>query len=198
MRRVALFALIAAGFVVVAWFAVIWHPESTHLAAARTKEQQASQQVDTDRATVFGLEAQHKRLANDEAVLDRLLKGLPNGPSLDQLLDTLNSAATESGVQLGSISTPTPTGWASDQGSTPTSTASGPESVSVSLAVKGTERGVLKFVTDLDDQPRIYVVDSFAFSGGEGALLANSQQSASLSVDVFYQSASSDNPTFPG
>jgi Tfp pilus assembly protein PilO len=199
MRRVALSALIAVVVVVVAWYGVFWRSERAHLAAARAQEQQAAQQVLADRATVFGLQVQHKKLAQDEAVLDKLLKGLPNGPSLDQLLDTLNNAATEANVQLGAISTPTPAGWVSAQASSsPASTTPGPQSVSVNLAVNGTENDVLKFITDLDDQSRIYVVHSFAFSANEGALLPNSQQSASLSVDVFYQSASSGNPTFPG
>jgi Tfp pilus assembly protein PilO len=199
MRRIGLFALIAVVIVVAAWYGLFWRPENAHLAAARTQEQQAAQQIDTAHATLFGLEVQHKKLAQDEKVLDNLLKGLPNGPSLDQMMDTLNSAATESGVVISAISTPTPEGWASPQGSTaPPTTSAGPQSVAVSLAVNGTESQVLKFITALDDQPRIYVVNSFAFSSGEGALLADSHESASLSVHVFFESASSNDPAFPG
>ncbi len=200
MRRVGLFALIAVVVVVVGWYGLFWRSENAHLSAARTQEQQSALQVSTERSTLFGLEAQYKKLGQDQSVLQQLVKAVPNGPSLDELMDTLNAAATKSGVVIGTVTTPTPQGWASDQVVTPPaqSTGSGPESIDVNLSVGGTEAQVLKFVAALDDQPRIYVINSFALTGGSGPLLPGSAENASLSVEMFFQSASSSNPVFPG
>jgi Tfp pilus assembly protein PilO len=200
MRRVGLFALIAVVVVVVGWYGLFWRSENAHLSAARTQEQQSALQVSTERSTLFGLEAQYKKLGQDQSVLQQLVKAVPNGPSLDELMDTLNAAATKSGVVIGTVTTPTPQGWASDQAVTPPaqSTGSGPESIDVNLSVGGTEAQVLRFVAALDDQPRIYVINSFALTGGSGPLLPGSAENASLSVEMFFQSASSSNPVFPG
>jgi Pilus assembly protein, PilO len=201
MRRVGLFALIAVVVVVAGWYAVFWRSENAHLAAARAQEQQSAQKVASERSTLFGLEVQHKKLAQDEATLEKLLKALPNGPSLDEMMDTLNAAATQAGVVIGTISAPTPQSWASSLGaSSPSqSTGPGPESIDVSLTVGGTEARVLNFVKALDNQPRLYVVNSFALTGGGGGpLLPASPESASLSVQMFFESTSSASPVFPG
>jgi Tfp pilus assembly protein PilO len=192
-RRVGLFALIAVVVVVAGWYAVFWRSENAHLAAARAQE----------RGTLFGLEVQHKKLAQDEATLHQLIKALPNGPSLDEMMDTLNAAATQSGVVIGTVSTPTPQSWASSapvsNGSSSQLTGPGPESIDVSLTVGGTEAQVLNFVKALDDQPRIYVVNSFALTAaGAGPLLPGTHETASLSVNMFFESASSSSPVFPG
>jgi Tfp pilus assembly protein PilO len=202
-RRVGLFALIAVVVVVAGWYAVFWRSENAHLAAARAQEQQSAQEVTSERGTLFGLEVQHKKLAQDEATLHQLIKALPNGPSLDEMMDTLNAAATQSGVVIGTVSTPTPQSWASSapvsNGSSSQLTGPGPESIDVSLTVGGTEAQVLNFVKALDDQPRIYVVNSFALTAaGAGPLLPGTHETASLSVNMFFESASSSSPVFPG
>jgi Tfp pilus assembly protein PilO len=200
MRRVGLFALIAVVVVVVGWYGLFWRSENANLSAARAKEQQSSVQISSERATLFGLEAQYKNIGQDKSVLQRLVKALPDGPSLDQLMDTVNAAATQSGVVIATVTTPTPPGWASDQVVSPPaqSTGAGPESIDVNLSVGGTEAQVLNFVTALDDQPRIYVVNSFALTGGSEPLRPATPENASLSVEMYFQSAASSDPVFPG
>lgn len=200
MRRVGMFALIAVGVVVLVWYGLFWRSENAHLSAAHAQEQKSATQVSSEQATLFSLEAQHKKLGQDEAALQQLVKAVPNGPSLDELMNTVNSAATQSGVVIGTITTPTPEGWASDQvvSPPPQATGAGPESIDVNLTVGGTEAQVLKFVSALNDQPRIYVINSFALTGGSGPLLPASPENASLSVEMFFQSDSSSNPVFPG
>jgi Tfp pilus assembly protein PilO len=198
MRRVGMFALIAVVAVVGVWYGLFWRPESSHLAAARTQEQQAAAEVNTEQATLFQLRAQHSKLGQQEALLGRFLKAVPDGPSLDEVMSTLNSAAANAGVMITTIGTPTPSGWAGSTSNTATVASAGPDSLDISLTVDGSTAQVLKFVTALDNEPRTYVVGSFGLSAGNGALTAGTQQRATLSVSVFFQSTTSNNPTFPG
>jgi hypothetical protein len=178
MRRVGMFALIAVVVVVAVWYGFFWRSESSHLAAA--------------------LRAQHAKLGQAEIVLGRLLKAVPDGPSLDEVMSTLNGAAASAGVMITTIGTPVPSGWAGSAANASTTPSAGPDSLDISLTVDGSTAQVLKFVTALDNEPRTYVVGSFGLSAGNGPLTAGTQQSATLSVSVFFRSASSNNPTFPG
>jgi len=198
MRRVGMFALIAVVVVIVAWYGLLWRPESSHLAAARTQEQQAEATVNSDRTMLFQLRAEHAKLGQEEALLGQFLKAVPDGPSLDEVMNTLDSAATTSGVMITTIGTPEPTGWAGSNSTATTPGSVGPDSLDISLTVDGSTAQVLKFVTALDNEPRTYVVDSFGLASGNAALKASTQQSSTLSVSVFFKSATSDNPTFPG
>ena len=75
MRRVGLFALIAVVVVVLGWYGLFWRSENAHLSAARAQEQQSALQVSSERSTLFGLEAQYKKLGQDQSVLQQLVEG---------------------------------------------------------------------------------------------------------------------------
>ena len=154
--------------------------------------------MNSDRATLFQLRAQHAKLGKEEALLGQFLKAVPDGPSLDEVMSTLNGAAATAGVMITTIATPAPSGWVGSTSNTATASSTGPDSLDISLTVDGSTAQVLKFVTALDDEPRTYVVGSFGLSAGNGALTAGTQQRATLSVSVFFQSTTSNNPTFPG
>jgi Tfp pilus assembly protein PilO len=197
-HRLPIFAGVAVVLIVVVWFVAFWHPETSGLAAAQARESQAAGQVATDQGQIIQLRAESKNVKNEEAQYQKLLKGLPVGPSLDQLLRTINTAAAQAKVVVTAEATPIPGGWGASAAAPATpGAATGPASLSLSITVDGSNSSVLKFITTLDDQPRVYVVDDFSLRTAPGAAQA-AGSSTGLTVETFYQSAASNNPTYPG
>lgn len=240
-QRIALIALVAVVVVLGAWYAAFWRPETSHLKAAQSNQAQAAAQLTADQAQLAQLQAERPKLAAEKKTLARLVQAVPNGPSLDQLLRTISTAAHSAGVFVTAVSTPQPTGWgasASSVGATPgsasaptagpaatgstatgaasTSAAStssgtaasaaapaaqGPGAVQVTVNVTGLNAHILNFITALDAQPRIYVVDSFGLqapSTSGSSVNSPSLLSTGIVLQAFYESAGSGNPTFPG
>jgi|GEM_PF-2550950 len=195
-ERAGLAAAAVIVVVLAAWFMVFWRPEGASLRAAQKAESQAAAQVASDEAQIAALRADAPKVSKEKAVLRKLVEEVPDGPSLDQMLVTIDSAASAAGVKVTSVGTPQPAGWAatSASSSAPT-TASGPQYISLSLEVTGTQARLLKFVSALDAEPRLYVVNDFSLGSPSGA---GGTSSTSLTVQGFFESASSNNPTFPG
>jgi Tfp pilus assembly protein PilO len=194
-QKVAALAVAVIALVLTVWFVAFWRPEGSGLQAAKKAEAQAAEQVASDQAQIAMLRADAPKVAKEKVILQKLLRELPDGPSLDQMLLTINRAAASSGVVLSSVGTPEPSGWGTPPGSTTPVTVAGPQSISISLGVTGTPARVLRFVSALDAQPRLYVVNSFSLSAPPAG---HSVVSTSLTVQGFYQSAASNNPVFPG
>jgi len=194
-QKVAALAVAAAALVLTVWFVAFWGPEGSSLQAAKKAEAQAAAQVASDQAQIALLRADAPKVAREKVVLQKLVQELPDGPSLDQMLITVNRAAAVSGVKLSSVGTPEPSGWGTPPGSATPVTTAGPQSISLSLGVTGTPARVLRFVSALDTQPRLYVVNSLSLSLPPAG---HSVISTTLTVQGFYQSATSNNPVFPG
>lgn len=194
-ERVGLVALGAVVLVLVVWFVAFWRPEGSSLRAAQKNEAQAVAQVSSDQAQIATLRADAPKVAKEKTVLQKLTQEVPDGPSLDQMLRTINSAAAASGVSLTSVGTPEPSGWGASSVSSSPTTGNGPEYITISLDVTGAQARVLRFVSALDAQPRLYVVNSFGLSSAAGASAASS---TTLTVQGFFESSTSANPTFPG
>ena len=194
-QRIGLAALAAVLVVFVVWFVAFWKPEGSSLRAAQKSEAQAAAQVASDQAQIATLKADAPKVAKEKAVLEKLVEEVPDGPSLDQMLLTVNRAAASSGITLNTVGTPEPSGWGTPPASSPPTTASGPQYISLSLGVTGSQAQVLKFVSALDAQPRLYVVNSFSLSAPSSGHAAIS---TTLTVQGFFESAAANNPTFPG
>lgn len=200
--RVAIIAAVAVVVVVVGWYAAFWHPEGSRLKTARSNEAQAAAQVSTDRMQLMALKAQEPKVAKEETVYKKLVQAVPDGPSLDQLLRTVNSAASSAGVALTAVGAAQPSGWGTSSASSPAAASTGASAssasatpIGVDVSINGTNAQVLKFVTALDKQPRLYVVQSFNLTNGSAT---GGAQSTGINVEAFYVSAASNNPTFPG
>ena len=194
-QRIGLAAAAAIVVVLVVWFVAFWKPEGSSLRAAQKSEAQAAAQVVSDQAQIATLKADAPKVAKEKAVLQKLVQEVPDGPSLDQMLVTINRAAAASGVALNTVGTPEPSGWGTTAASSPPTTAAGPQYISLSLGVTGSQAQVLRFVSALDAQPRLYVVNSFSLSAPSAGHAA---VSTTLTVQGFFESAASNNPTFPG
>ncbi len=121
MRRVALIALGGLLVVVAGWYMAFWRSESSHLKALKAQETQAAENVSQLQTQLASLRILQREVPAERSALVKLDQAIPDGPSLDQLLDVVNHAASAAGVSLTSISTPMPNGWggsASTQSST--------------------------------------------------------------------------------
>ena len=187
---------IAAGAVlllVLVWYVALWSPEGSHLKAAQQRLSEAQAQVASAQEQLLLLRAEQPKLKAEKKVLADLVTALPNGPSLDQLLRTVQQAAVASGVDLTSLSTPQPSGWAAQAGAAASSSAgpAGAQFIAMSANVGGTAADVLQFVKALDSQPRIYVVTSFSLG-------TNATEQTNVTFDAFFVSGATSDPTFPG
>jgi Tfp pilus assembly protein PilO len=200
VRRVALIGLAGLVVVVGAWYTLFWRSETSHLKAEQKAEAQAASNVASLQGQVAALTALQKKMPAERAALAKLREAVPDGPSLDQLIDAITTAAAQGHVALNSIGTPEPSGWGGStaSGPAPATSGAGPQSLSVSIGVNGTPAGLLKFVTALDSQPRLFVVDSFSLSGvsqpggaGPAGPQGGAQGGTSLTVEAFYVSAQS-------
>ena len=92
-QRIGLVAAAAIVVVLVVWFMAFWKPEGSSLRAAQKSEAQAAAQVASEQAQIATLKADAPKVAKEKAVLNRLVQEVPDGPSLDQMLVTVNRAA---------------------------------------------------------------------------------------------------------
>ncbi|MGC8626852.1 MAG: hypothetical protein ACP5VR_04715 [Acidimicrobiales bacterium] len=196
IKRVVAGAVAVIVVVVIAWYAALYRPEVRRVATLDSEQGQLASKVSGLQAQFLALRAEQRRVPAERVALKALQQAVPDGPSLDQLLREVNEAAQVSGVRLTSIGTPAPTGWGASGGTTGQSTSTGVPSLAVSLSVNGSSAQVLRLVTALDKQKRLFVVRSFNLN--EGSTTGGGGQSTNLVVDAFYANASSDVPTFPG
>jgi Tfp pilus assembly protein PilO len=203
-RRIALITLGALVIVVGAWYGALWRPAEKHLATLRSEQTVAASNVMTLQAQADALRTEQKQLPKDRLELSKLQTAIPDGPSLDQLIKVIDNAAREAGVSLTSLATPAPAGWGSSGATSSVAPSPGPQDFQVSVGLDGSDRGVLQFVTDLDSQPRLFVVDSFSLNSAPGSVAAAGAAAPatagaySVGVTAFYVSAASNNPVFPG
>jgi hypothetical protein len=209
---VALIALVGLLVVAGVWYGIFWLPEGSHLKAAHNQEAQAETKVVSLSAQLAGIRAEQRQLPLYKATLAQLSKAVPEGPALDQLLTTITAAAADAHVSLLSINTPEPAGWGVSGSGAAAPVPTGPPDITLSIAINvANSRQVLAFITALEAQPRLYVVDAFEVqnptnapsgkagkrpTGHSAGPVAGSSalQSISLTVQAFYVSTSSNDP----
>lgn len=195
MRKVALIALLGVLVVFAGWYMVFWRSESSHLRALKAQESKAVANVSQLEMQLGALKVLQREVPAEKAALSKLDQDIPQGPSLDELLDVVNRAATTAGVTLTSVGTPQPAGWggsASGQGAVSgqnTSSGPGPQTMSLSISVNGNNAGLLRFITALDSAPRLFVVDNFSLSSSQ-----TSTGATGLTVETYYVSPASGDP----
>ena len=196
IRRVALLALVGLVVVVGGWFGLFWRSETSHLHKLEGQRTEAIGNVDQLQGELAALKALQLKTPAERAALSTLQQAVPEGPSLDQLLDALNNAALSAGVTVSSIATPTPAGWAGSTSGTPaTASGAGAQSMSLSVSVNGTNQQVLRFVSALDSEKRLFVVDTFSLDGSSQATHGQAAVgSTALTVQAFYISSTSNDP----
>jgi len=177
-RLSVIVAIVAAAMLAAFWF-VGWSPATSNLQKAHANATVATGQMTQLRGQVAALLTAERKAPLYRSQLNQLKQAIPDDPSYPTVIDELTSIASSSGVALSTIA-PSVTTSAS------AATTSGPATLGLSLSVTGTYSQVLSFLTALQQQTRIYVVDSINLSGGSGP---GGKLSASINGDVYYANA---------
>jgi Tfp pilus assembly protein PilO len=192
MRRVALISLAGLLVVVAGWYLVFWRSETSHLHALKTQESKAVANVSQLETQLAALRVLQREVPAEDAALGKLDQDVPQGPSLDELLDVINHAATVAGVTLASVTTPEPSGWGGPSSTSTQGAASGPgpQTMTLAISVNGNNAGLLRFITALDSAPRLFVVDNFSLNSSSQSAIG----STALTVETYYVSSASGDP----
>jgi Tfp pilus assembly protein PilO len=174
---VLLIAIAASLVLVGVWYMVLWSPGQSSKRAANTRQATAQQKETETAAKVAALNAAKKDMPALQAKLDALKKLIPDSPQLDTVIATLDTAATQSAVDLRSLSPaaitvapPTTTTTAPPASGTTATTAPAAEAappltpLSFSMSANGKYAQLVDFIHRISATPRLIVVDSLTFS----------------------------------
>lgn len=179
-RRIPMIAGAAALLLVVAWYFLLWVPQTKNLRSAQKAYAAAEQKVADYKMQKTSLEALRKQIPADNAKFAQLESELPDNPQLDQALRLIHDAADRSGVAVASLSPSTPTGAASGSGQSATATPGGP-SITLSMTFQGTFEQAKSFLSSLSSLQRTVVVDKVAIAGDKDPI------AGTISARIFYE-----------
>ena len=181
-RRIPMIAGAAALLIVVAWYFLLWSPQTKSLQTARKAYASAEHKITDYKAQTAQLEAIKKQIPQDNAKFAQLQAELPDNPQLDQALRLLHDAANQTGILVTTVGPSTPTGGAQagGQSSAASSTPGGP-SVSLSMTFQGGFAQVKNFLNALNTLQRAVVVDKVSISGGKDPV------TGTMSARIFYE-----------
>jgi Tfp pilus assembly protein PilO len=178
--------------ILIAWFLLLYSPQSKALADARKRTNQATQQGATLRDQLTRLQQSRRDQPLKQSQLETLRVAVPDEPNLAQFILDANDAASKAGIDFLSI---TPTPPAAAQGATTPATAAGGAAaggaaataapIRIAMTATGGYFQVLDFVNRLNRLPRIVVVDTLQM-GGQGA---GAQLQVSMQERIFTTSA---------
>jgi Tfp pilus assembly protein PilO len=175
MQRIGMIAGAAVLVLVVAWFLVLFHPESKKLTTAHAAKAAAEQQASQLQSQVANLNSLVALVPADRQKLTALQALLPDNPQLPAALDQLQAIASSTGVVLQSVNPSVPASGASAPPS------SGPPAVTLAMTAGGSYPQEMAFVNALDRSPRSFVVDHLSIApAGPGKMTMQ------LSARMFY------------
>ena len=180
-RRIPVLAGAAALVILVIWYFALWSPQAKSLRSAHKAHAAAEGQISQLRSQVGQLQGLVKEIPADNAKFAQLQTELPDNPQLDQALQLLHQAATQSGVVLASVgpSNPASSSSGSQSGGSAgsgTTSGSGASTVNLSMSVQGNTNQMKAFLSALANLQRTLVVNSVSMSGS----------TATISAQIFY------------
>jgi type IV pilus assembly protein PilO len=173
-RRIPMIAGAAALLILVAWYFLVWTPQTKHLASAHKAQVAAEQKISQLQEQQTQLQGLVKQIPSDTARFAQLEQALPDNPQLDQTLNQLQQAAVQSGVTLTSVS---PNIQSASSGGTQTSAI---PTVTLNMSFRGGTDQVEGFVSALNQLPRTFVVDRIAITN------AGTQTTGNVVARIFY------------
>jgi type IV pilus assembly protein PilO len=168
-RPVAIGVLIAI-LLTLAWWQLLWKPQSSSLSAAQQQEQQATTQL-LEAGQTLGHLKHLEKISPQLTSLERTLTaGVPAGTALDTFLLSLNAIAVTSWVQVSSVGP-----------SQPVSAGDGLLKIPVGITVTGTYFEIQAFIRGLRGDSRLVVLDSLSETAGGSA---SGQVTATISCHI--------------
>jgi Tfp pilus assembly protein PilO len=177
-------ATIASVVLVGIWYVAVFSSQSKSLKKANDQTASANAQAASLRSDIGVLQQEKTQLPTATGKLTALKLALPDTPALDKLIDDVNAAAAESGVDWQTISPSKPASYSA--GSAQAVAAGFPggmQSVTVAMQVNGSYKQVTDFISKLTGLSRLLDVGSVNLSGvGASA----TKTSAQVTTQIFY------------
>jgi Tfp pilus assembly protein PilO len=171
---VLLIAIVACLVIVAGWYLALWSPGQSAKRAAGQRQAAAEQKETETQSKVDALKAAKKDMPALQAQLDSLRKAIPDSPQLDTVIATLDTAATQSAVNLQAlapaaitVAPPTTVPAGSTTASTAPAATVSPTTTDLkfTLSAQGTYFQIVDFTKRIAATPRLIVVDSVVLSG---------------------------------
>ena len=178
-RRIQMIAFGAALLLVVAWYFLLWSPESKSLKSARKAHSAAVAQVGQLNSQVGSLQGLVKQIPQDDLKFAQLEQALPDNPELDQALNLLHQTAVQTGVTVSNLAPSTPAGAVANGTQASSPQAGGSPAITLGMTAQGTLGQVRNFLAALESMPRTLVVDKLTLSTG-------AISTANITARIFY------------
>lgn len=162
-KRIGGIAVAASLFLIGVWAMLVFRPQSSDLAKAHKEKAAAEQQVSQLQSQVASLRQIYAHIPADTARYATLSAAIPDNPGLSAAITQINDAATASGLQIKSVNPTAPAATTAGGAAA----AAGTPAITVSIAASGTYEQAQSFLTQLAASPRVFVVNSISYAGGQ-------------------------------
>jgi Tfp pilus assembly protein PilO len=166
------------------WYFALFSPQSRSIKKANNQAAASNGQAATLRSEIGVLQQEKTQLPAAQAKLTTLKLALPDTPALDKMIDDINNAAAQAGVDWQTLSPAKPsifvagTAQAAAAGGLP----GGMQAVTVGMQVTGSYHQVTDFITKLTGLSRLLDVETVNLSGVGGT----AKSIAQLSTQIFF------------
>jgi Tfp pilus assembly protein PilO len=182
-KKMIAIAVAAAVVLTGIWYVALLSPQSKSLHKAKDQTASANGQAATLRSEIAVLQKEKVQLPATAAKLTALKLALPDTPALDKLVDDINAAATQTGIDWQTITPTKPATFAAGSGqAVSTGPAAGLQSVTVAMQVNGASNQITDFVTKLTGMSRLLDVTSFNLTNPTAAPKSTGQ----ITTQIFF------------
>ncbi len=181
-KKMIAIAVAAAVVLTGIWYVALLSPQSKSLRKAKDQTAAANSQAVSLRSEIAVLQKEKTQLPATGAKLTDLKLALPDTPALDKLVDEVNAAATQTGVDWQTITPTKPATFAAGGQAVPSGLTGGLQSLVVTMQVNGASNQITDFVTKLTGMSRLLDVTSFNMTNVSGA----SKSTGQITTQIFF------------
>jgi len=183
-KRVIAIAVAASVVLIGIWYVALFSPQSKSIHKANSQAAASNGQAESLRSQIAVLQQQKTQLPAAEAKLTTLKLALPDTPALDKMIDDINAAANQAGVDWQTLSPAKPSIFVagSAQAAAAGGLPGGMQAVTVGMQVTGNYHQVTDFITKLTGLSRLLDVETVNLSGVGGS----AKSIAQLSTQIFF------------
>jgi Tfp pilus assembly protein PilO len=182
-KKMIAIAVAAAVALTGIWYVVLFSPQSKSIHKANAAVAAANSQAATLRSDIAVLQHEKAQLPATAGKLATLKLALPDTPSLDKLIDDVDSAANQAGVDWQNVTPSKPATYAAGSAQAVASGfAGGMQALTVTMQVGGSTGQITDFVTKLTGMSRLLDVGSININAGTGGAKSTGQ----ITTQIFY------------
>jgi Tfp pilus assembly protein PilO len=163
------------------WYLFVFSGQSSNLKKTNSQVSSARNAAASLRQQISVLQQEKVGLPAAQSKLTAIEQALPSSPSLDKLIDDINAAADQSGVDWRAINPTKPATYVV-AAATPNGLPGGMQAVTVTLQAIGSYQQVLNFITNLNTMSRLVDVDSVSLNSVDAATPTTAQ----ISTQIFF------------